>query len=169
MSPESVSKLDNNLDEILSSQSNVGKSEGEVAAQIQYAETYSWLAYLINSCGGGVVDELLALIKMGVVVINSSGIPTLVEDWQIHVDVAVLSDMDNWSDSKDPDGLYRVNEELRTQLQEHWVKSDDGWALADEPEEILFDIEELEDWRHSFEGKVETRENHAEGIGRFGL
>ena len=169
MSLEGVSKLDSDLDEILSNQSNIGKSEEEVAAQIQNAETYSWLAYLISSGGGGVIDELCALTKMGVITVNSSGIPTLVEGWHNHVDVVVLSDMDNWGESEDPDGLYRVNEDLRTQLQEHWVKSEDGWALTDEPNEILFDIEELEDWRRSFEGKVETRENRAEGIGRFGL
>lgn len=170
LSPDRVSELDNNLHEILAVQSNVAKSEEEVSVQIHQAETYSWLAYLTSSYGSGIVDELSAFVKMGVLAVNSSGIPSLVEDWQNQVDIVVLSDMDGaWNKSEDPDGLYCVNEKLRAELADHWVKSDHGWALVEEPDEIIFDFEELEEWRRSFEGKVETQANHAEGIGRFGL
>ena len=166
---------------------DVGEVGGDQAEKRkELAEKSAWLAHLCQS--SGIVDELVALIKMGILSLDGSssgasthGVPMLTTDWKSQVDVTILNEMDAlWGPTADPDGLYCVNNTLRSELEEYWIKVDagesgngngggGGWALAEEPDVLCFDFDELHEWRSAFEGKVEIHANHEEGIGRFGL
>jgi hypothetical protein len=74
-----------------------------------------------------------------------------------------------WGTDADADGRHCVHFELRDALEEQWVKTDFGWVIAEDPDDIIFDLEVLQEWRQAFEGKVEEKANMLEGIGRFGL
>jgi hypothetical protein len=128
-------------------------------------------AYLLSPASSGLYDELLALVQMGVLEISSKGIPLAAEDWASKVDCVVLEDMDAaWGTDVDPDGRYCIHQEMREALEDEWVKtSNGGWALAIDPEDIIFDPEVLEEWRQFFQGQLEEKANISEGIGRFGL
>jgi hypothetical protein len=125
--------------------------------------------YLLSPTSSGLYDELLALLRMNVLKVRN-GIPVLAEDWYENVDIIVLDDMsDYWSSEADPDGKYCVHEEIRDTLEEKWIKYSYGWALADYPKELIFDYSVLDEWRETFEGRLEEQGNRSEGIGRFGL
>ena len=128
-------------------------------------------AYLLSPASSGLYDELLAMVKMGLLDISpSSGIPLLAPDWASKVDYVVLEDMDAaWGTSGDPEGRHGIHFELRDALEEEWVKQSNGWALASDPDDIIFDLDELEEWREFFHGQLEEKAQISEGIGRFGL
>lgn len=129
-------------------------------------------AYLLSPASSGLYDELLALVHMGVLEISSStGIPLVAEDWASKIDFVVLEDMDGaWGTEADPDGRFCIHPDMRDALEEEWVKtSNGGWALASDPEDVIFDPDVLEEWRQFFQGQLEEKANISEGIGRFGL
>jgi hypothetical protein len=132
-------------------------------------DQYCLAVHLLSPAGSGLYDELLALIKMDILKIRS-GIPVLKNEWWANVDIHILDDMATaWSSEVDPDGKYCINEELRDTLEEQWKRYDYGWALNDDPKELVFDYSVLDEWRETFEGRLEEKANRSEGIGRFGL
>ena len=125
--------------------------------------------HLLSPSGTGLYDEILALLKMEILKVRD-GIPILTPDWYTKVDIIILDDLGNaWSSEADPDGKFGINDELRDTLEEQWIKYDYGWALADDPKEIVFEYSVLDEWRETFEGRLEEKKNLVEGIGRFGL
>jgi hypothetical protein len=133
-------------------------------------DQYCLAAHLLSPGNSGLYDEFRAFMKMGVLEIHPSGIPVFSSDWFSKVDVILLDDMDAaWGTDADPDERYCVNWELRDTLEEQWVKSDYGWAMAEDPRDVVFDFGVLDEWRRTFEGRMEEKANISEGIGRFGL
>ena len=140
-----------------------------IASQDQ-VDTYSLAAHFLSPACSGVYDELLAFIKQGVLHASTDGIPYLGPEWASKVDVIVLDDMDSaWGTEMDPDGRYCVHFELRDTLEELWIRTDFGWSLAEDPDDIIFDFEVLKEWKEAFEGRIEEKAHRVEGIGRFGL
>lgn len=144
--------------------------EMTVVVSKQQATDYASLVHLMSPTRTGVVDEVMAFIKMGILEISPSGVPRLSEDWSSKVDIILLADMDSaWKSQVDSDGKYCVPNALRQSLEEQWERHSDGWALRADPDDLIFDFDELDEWRKTFEGKVEEKTNISEGIGRFGL
>ena len=134
------------------------------------ADYYCLAAHMLSPSSSGLYDELMALVKMEVLEIHSSGIPILTFDWRSKVDLILLDDMDNyWSSDADPDGRFCINYEMRDTLEDFWIKSDYGWSTADDPNDLVFDFDVIEEWRQAFGGTLEERANCTEGVGRFGL
>lgn len=126
-------------------------------------------AHLLSPASSGIYDELMALVQMGVLDIQL-GIPRLATEWASKVDVVILEDMDEgWGTENDPNGQYCINVELKDTLEEEWTKSADGWSLIEDPDDLIFDLQVLEEWRQAFGGQQEERAKISEGIGRFGL
>lgn len=118
----------------------------------------------------GVVDELLALIRMGVLRVDERGIPSLADAWWEHVDLLILEDMNNlWSVKSDPQGKFGITDEIRVPLKENWRRTRDGWVMNDAPNEIVFDFDEFDAWREAFEEKQQEEQDDDEGIGKFGI
>jgi hypothetical protein len=149
----------------------VEECRAQVPVSKEQAESYVCLAHLLSPYRTGVYDEVLALVTMGILSIAPSGIPTLARDWFSRVDILMLDEMHSaWGPKVDPDGLYCVQHKLRRGLEKNWVRTERGWAMADDdPDDLCFDFEELDEWRENFQGTIEAKENHSEGIGRFGL
>lgn len=125
-------------------------------------------AYLLSPVATGLYDELLALVKTGVMEISASGIPSLTEDWATKVDYVVLQDMqEHWKD--DTLNRHCLCPAMKSALKEEWLYEDETWALASDPEDVIYNVVELEEWRQFFHGQVEAHTNATEGIGRFGL
>jgi hypothetical protein len=125
--------------------------------------------HYLSPSGTGLYEEILALLKMEVVKVRS-GIPVFTHNWYEKVDILVLDDLGTyWSSDLDPEGKYCINEELRDTLEERWVKYSYGWALADAPKELIFEYGVMDEWKETFEERLEENENQSEGIGRFGL
>lgn len=126
--------------------------------------------HLLSPGSSGLFDEMIALLKMGIFTVSSSGIPMLSYDWWSKIDIVVLDDMKHfWSSSVDPNSKHCINEELRDTLEEQWKQTDHGWVLAENPKEVIFDFTVLDEWRETFENRIEEKANLSEGIGRFGL
>jgi hypothetical protein len=133
-------------------------------------ENICLMAHLLSPANSGLLDELKTFVNIGILEINSSGITVLAQDWASTVDIVLLDDMiTSWGADADPHGRYCINHELRDTLEEQWVKSDYGWAMADDPDDLVFDFELIDEWRQTFEGRMEERAKIYEGIGRFGL
>jgi hypothetical protein len=144
--------------------------EMTVVVSKQQASDYASVVHLMSPTRSGVYDELMAFTKMGILDISPSGVPRLSEDWFSKVEIILLEDMDTaWGSQIDPDGKYCVHKSLRQGLEKYWGRHSYGWALAADPDDLIFDFDELDEWRKTFEGKVEEKANISEGIGRFGL
>lgn len=148
---------------------NISKARLDISEQT--VEQLCLAAYLLSPASSGLYDELLALVHMGVLEISRTGIPVLAEDWAAKVDYVVLEDMEAaWGTDVDSDGRYCIHQEMRDALEEEWIKTaNGGWALASDPEDVIFDPDVLEEWRQFFHGQLEAKANITEGIGRFGL
>ena len=149
-----------------------GSKDQLIDVSEQTVEQLCLAAYLLSPTSSGLYDELLALVHMGILEISYTGIPLVAEDWASKVDIVVLDDMENgWGVDVDPAGRYCINTEMRDALHEEWVKNSDngGWALASDPEDVIFDPDVLEEWRQFFQGQLQEKANISEGIGRFGL
>ena len=134
------------------------------------ADHFLMAAHLLYPSTSGLYDELMALLKMDVLKLDPSGIPGLAMDWYTNVDLVILEDMDRcWGSDADPEGRFCINDELRDTLEEKWVKYQYGWALADDPDDLVFDYEVIDAWREAFQGEMEEQANLAEGVGRYGL
>jgi hypothetical protein len=128
------------------------------------------VATLASPESSGVVDELLALIRMGVLQVNERGIPHLADAWWERVDLLILEDMNNlWNVKSDPQGKFGIVDEIRLPLKDKWRRTRDGWVMDDEPNEIVFDFDEFDLWREAFEEKQQEDQDDDEGIGKFGI
>jgi hypothetical protein len=128
------------------------------------------IAALLSPNNSGVIDELLALIRMNVLSVDELGIPRLAEGWWEHVDLLILEDMNNhWGKKVDPQGKFGIVDEIRSPLGERWRRTRDGWVLNDEPAELVFDFDEFDIWREAFEEKQQEEQDDDEGIGKFGI
>jgi hypothetical protein len=144
--------------------------EMTVVVSKQQASDYASVVHLMSPSRTGVFDEMTTFTKMGILEISPSGVPRLSEDWFSKVDIILLEDMDSaWGSQMDPDGKYCVHQALRQGLDKNWKRHSYGWALTADPDDLIFDFDELDEWRNTFEGKVEEKGNISEGIGRFGL
>jgi hypothetical protein len=147
----------------------VSQSPSNLKISNDILDQFCLAVHFLSPASSGLYDELIALLKMGVLKV-SSGIPVLTDDWWSKVDIIVLDDMKtSWSTSVDPDSRYCVNEELRDTLEEQWKKSNCGWALVDNPRDLIFDFTVLDEWKETFENRLVEKANLSEGIGRFGL
>lgn len=146
------------------------KSEARLELSDKVVEQLCLAAYLLSPSSSGFYDEILALVQMGVIDISKRGIPFLPEDWASKVDFVVLEDMDAaWGSDSDPEGRYCINLDFRDSLEQEWVKTNRGWALSSDPDDIVYAFDVMEEWREFFQGQVEEKANISEGIGRFGL
>eukprot|EP00980_Cylindrotheca_fusiformis_P006232 scaffold1334_cov123-Cylindrotheca_fusiformis.AAC.2 len=134
------------------------------------AEYYCLAAHLLSPSSCGLYDELMALVKMEVLTIDRSGIPSLSPEWYSKVDIVILDDMHRcWGSDVDQEGRFCIEEEMRDTLEDQWVKSDYGWSMKEDPDDLVFDFEVIAEWREAFEGRMEEKANYTEGVGRFGL
>jgi hypothetical protein len=145
-----------------------GPGDVETSPQYQlYAEDTKIVGFILTCCG--IYDELLALIRTNVVKVDPRGIPGLSASWWSHVDILVLDDMwSNWGIHADPKYKFGVAVKVRKGLRRYWFRSDTGWALMSQKDDIIFVFEEFDEWRVAFEGKQQTVSDGIDGIGRFG-
>ena len=127
------------------------------------------LAHTLSPNRSGIYDELMALIRTKVVVLQTNGIPCLAKDWWSSVDVLLLDDMWNhWGVHVDEKSNHGVHAKIRKVLQRKWKRDDNGWALSPYFNDIVFDLDEFDEWRVAFEAKQQTTSEGIHGIGRFG-
>ena len=142
--------------------------DGEPQTQEQ-TEATVLVSVLLDQARSGLVDELLALQRSGVVRIDSYGVFRLSSTWFTNVDVLLLEEMIAcWSKEMDPRGKYGVHETLRT-LSTKWIRYEEGWALTSSPNDIIYEPDEFAVWRAAFETKHEEKVDDLHGVGRFGL
>lgn len=131
-------------------------------------EAMKVLAHVLSPSRTGVFDELLALIRSGVLDVNSRGIPVLANVWWTKVDMLILDDMsDHCGVRADPTAKGGVGGKIRNTLHRKWTKSHYGWVFADDYQEVVFDFEEYAEWRAAFEDKQRARSEGVDGVGRF--
>ena len=127
------------------------------------------LAHMLSPECTGVYDELFSLVRLGIVNLKR-GIPRLARDWYGRVDLLLLSEGAGcWAPGVDKAGKYMVCDKIRQKLFSKWMAAESGWALKTDPEDIIFDFDEWEEWRESFEAKQEAQSDTVHGIGRFGI
>jgi hypothetical protein len=126
------------------------------------------LAHVISSGRTGICDELLALLRAGAIHIDDGGVFVPAKDWWSKVDFLLLEDMDeNWSNAADVDGKYGISSYMRKILSKKWCRTEYGWALTSESDDIVFDFAEFDEWRAAFEEKQSARLDGAVGVGKF--
>ena len=62
-----------------------------------------------------------------------------------------------------------VTEHVRETLSQKWIKTEYGWALPDDPDENINGFGDFDEWRDAFEDEQQSKEDSAEGVGRFGI
>ncbi|CAB9521087.1 expressed unknown protein [Seminavis robusta] len=140
----------------------LGKLHGSQTAE-------ATMEYLVSTERTGVHDELLALVRTGILSMQG-GVPRPSPAWYTMVDLNLLNEMHGtWSPAADEFGKYSVSNKMRKKLYDKWVVSEYGWALKTDPSDIVYEFEEWEEWRQTFEDKQEARSDNVHGIGRFGL
>lgn len=129
-----------------------------------YYNAISCLAYILSPEQTGICDELLALLHADILTIDENqGIPILSNDWHVKVDALLLNDMHvRWGRSAEK---YGIIEEIG-KLQEFWKLNEVGWMLRDE-DEVIFSLDDIDEWREAFEQKHQAYSDGLEGIGRF--
>lgn len=107
------------------------QSQTKLEIESETADLLCLAAYLLSPTFSGLYDELLAFVKMGVLEISKTGIPTVTSDWASKVDIILLEDMENlWGTDVDPDGRCCIQLELRDALEAEWIKTNQGWSLS---------------------------------------
>ena len=128
------------------------------------------VTHLVSPERSGVLDELLSLLRSGIIVKSKHGGAILKKDWSSKVDPLLLDDMlVRWSLDADPEGKYGVNNKIRYNLASYWMRLDGAWALSEDMSEVVFTDEEFVEWRQSFEDQAQMKSNEEEGIGKFGI
>lgn len=140
------------------------------ARTVERVKSKMILSNLLSTDRTGVLDELLALQRFGVLTLKKGGVPKPAKDWYSSVDLMLLNEMyECWSPQADPMGKFMVSSKMRRKLHDKWIPSEQGWALKEDPGEIIFEYDEWDEWRNSFEEKQEEKTNTEHGIGGFGL
>jgi hypothetical protein len=126
------------------------------------------LAHVLSFGRTGICDELLALLRAGTIQIDDGGIFVPAKDWWSKVDFLLLEDMDgNWSKNADVDGKHGISAYMRKILSKKWCRTEYGWTLTSESDDIVFDFAEFDEWRAAFEEKQSARLDGAVGVGQF--
>lgn len=125
---------------------------------------------LVGPSHSGLYDEILALVRAGVLRIADKGAVELEEEWYMCVDFLVLSEMEElWSTKVDPKGIYGVHEQIKETLENNWIRLPHGWALTASPSHPIYEDKDWDAWRRTFEGKNEALQENADGVGKFGI
>lgn len=133
------------------------------------AEDLVRLAYLVSPERTGLLDEMMALVETGLLERTMDGGAVLPKDWFMKVDPLILENMEaHWSVEADPNSKYLVHPKVRNGMT-NWERVDGGWALKEEPSDVIFYDEEWEEWRKTFLDREERRVNQEDGIGNFGI
>jgi hypothetical protein len=127
------------------------------------------ISHLLSPERTGVHDEIMALIKMGVLRTTPSGCVVLTDDWYVHVDPLLLNDMEHWSKRADQKNKHCMAEFIRDELAQSWKRVDRGWVLLSDPDDVMFPDDEWDEWRRHFQDRHELHVNEAEGIEKFGI
>ena len=119
----------------------------------------------------GLLDELLALQQAGILVrTKPGGVAVLANDWYAQIDPLVLDDMhERWHLTVDTANKYRVHPRIQRELANYWIRVDEGWALNDDLSVIVYDQHEWDEWRHTFQKRVDQQTDQQDGIGNFGI
>jgi hypothetical protein len=56
---------------------------------------------------------------------------------------------------------------MRKILSKKWCRTEYGWTLTSESDDIVFDFAEFDEWRAAFEEKQSARLDGAVGVGQF--
>jgi hypothetical protein len=133
-------------------------------------EALATLSVFVGPSHSGLYDEILALVRCGVLSINGKGAMELATEWYVWVDFLILGEMaDLWSTKVDPRGKYCVHERVRTDLEKNWFRVSRGWALGESRSKPVFEDDDWGEWRRAFEGKHEVIQAEADGVGKFGI
>ena len=127
------------------------------------------LAHSLSPNQSGIYDELMALIRTKVIVLQPNGIPNLANDWWSYVDILLLNDMLNhWGVQADEKNNHKVHSKVRNMLHRKWKPNEVGWALYPYLNDVVFELDEFDEWRVAYEAKQQTMSEGIHGIGRFG-
>jgi hypothetical protein len=127
------------------------------------------LAATVSPSVSGVYDELLALIRSDVLIVDSRGVPLLAKDWWTRVDILMLDEMaQRFGMRADPKGQHGICENVRKKLGRTWVRTERGWAFASDVDDVIFDFDEFDEWHQAYQEKQKNRSDGVDGIGRFG-
>jgi len=141
-----------------------------IIKNVETGDAKKALAHVLSPKQSGICDELLALIRMEIFDIDKRGIPVLANDWSSKADILLLDDMSqNWGTAADPSGKYGIVEDIRKPLDSEWVRTDYGWAHAEDDFDVVYEFAEFEYWRSAFEDKQQSQSDELEGVGRFGI
>jgi hypothetical protein len=146
---------------------SLGEANVDTSSNQPYVEAMKVVAFALSPDRCGIYDELLALIRTNVLTLDDHrGIPMLAKNWWSNVDVLLLDDMwHSWGTRIDVKGNYGITANIRKLLHRKWIRSDSvGWSLVSQPDDIIFEFEEFDDWRVAFESRLDG----VDGIGRFG-
>jgi hypothetical protein len=147
-----------------------GDGEAAKTQRKQWAEDMISLAYLVSPKKTGLLDEVKALLQLGIIRKSKQGAAVLSKEWFARVDPLVLEDMDmKWSLEADPDNKYLINGKVKRDLANYWIRVDGAWALNEDLSELVFLDNEWGEWRRSFEDEAEKRADDEDGIGKFGI
>jgi hypothetical protein len=147
-----------------------GNGEAAKTKQKKWAEDMISLAYLLSPKKTGLLDEVKALMQLGIVRKSKQGAAVLSKEWFARVDPLVLEDMDmKWSFEADPNNKYLINGKVKRDLANYWIRVDGAWALNEDLSELVFLDNEWDEWRRSFEDEAEKRADDEDGIGKFGI
>ena len=134
-----------------------------------YINNVMMLAHFLSPNKSGIYDELMALIRTKVIEVQSNGIPTLAKDWWSSVDILLLDDMWNrWDVRVDEKNNHGVYSKVRKMLHRKWKRDDVGWAMHPHLDDIVFELDEFDEWRVAYEAKQQSTSEGIHGIGRFG-
>ena len=53
-------------------------------------------------------------------------------------------------------------------LHRKWKRDDVGWAMHPHLDDIVFELDEFDEWRVAYEAKQQSTSEGIHGIGRFG-
>ena len=137
-------------------------------ASVQKLEAMKLLAFAASPLRTGILDEVLAFVRTEIMSIDDRGIPVLTEDWWSKVDFLLLDDMQRrFGVSADPNGKYGVAEKIRKILDQEWTTTPKGFAFGSDPDDVVYDFQEFDQWRIVFEQKQQAQSEGAMGVHRF--
>lgn len=75
----------------------------------------------------------------------------------------------DWGVKADPDGKFGISDGIRSTIAREWQRTSRGWALAEDPRDVIYSFEEFDEWRDAFENRENEMVNAVEGVGQFGF
>jgi predicted hydrolase (HD superfamily) len=74
----------------------------------------------------------------------------------------------HWGVQTDEKNNHRLHSKIRKVLHRKWKRDEVGWALHPHLNDIVYELDEFEEWRVAYEAKQQTTSDGVHGIGRFG-